>query len=403
MASKSGKMTPMMTQYTAMRRSLPDDVVLFFRLGDFYEMFFEDAQRAAPIMNVALTKRGGTPMCGVPFHAAEGYIGKLVKAGVRVAIAEQTSVPQPGKIVEREISQVISAGTVNDMNLLEDDRPNYLAAIFQQGRKFGLAFVDLTTGEFRVTEFGDPEALGDELSRIRPSELLVSEEQEEDFALVPSRQIYDGYAFLPDQAEYTLRDHFKVQSLDGFGCTGLTAAISAAGAVLHYLTNQMRRDIGHIRCLQSYSCNAHVLIDAASQANLELTMCRAGAKHTLLHALDRTKTPMGARKLRDWVLHPIRDLETLQARQNLIGGFVREPFVLSQTQDLLKSVRDIERIMGRLSQGSGNPRDMQSLGVSLREIPQLREFLDALGAGEEERGESGGGKNGNSKASASRT
>ncbi len=123
MASKSGKMTPMMTQYTAMRRSLPDDVILFFRLGDFYEMFFEDAQRAAPIMNVALTKRGGTPMCGVPFHAAEGYIGKLVKAGVRVAIAEQTSVPQPGKIVEREISQIISAGTIADLNLLEDDRP----------------------------------------------------------------------------------------------------------------------------------------------------------------------------------------------------------------------------------------------------------------------------------------
>lgn len=380
MASKSGKMTPMMTQYTAMRRSLPDDVVLFFRLGDFYEMFFEDAQRAAPIMNVALTKRGGTPMCGVPFHAAEGYIGKLVKAGVRVAIAEQTSVPQPGKIVEREISQVISAGTVNDMNLLEDDRPNYLAAVFKHGRKFGLAFVDLTTGEFRVTEFEDPESLGDELSRIRPSELLVSDEQEEDFALLPSRQIYDGYAFFLDQAEYLLREHFKVQSLDGFGCSGLTAALSAAGAVLHYLTNQMRRDVAHIRRLQTYSCNAHVLIDAASQANLELTMCRAGAKHTLLHALDRTNTPMGARKLRDWLLHPIRDLATLQTRQSFIGGFVREPFVLSQTQELLKSVRDIERIMGRLSQGSGNPRDMQSLGVSLREIPQLRDFLDALGA-----------------------
>ncbi len=379
MASKSGKMTPMMTQYTAMRRSLPDDVVLFFRLGDFYEMFFEDAQRAAPIMNVALTKRGGTPMCGVPFHAAEGYIGKLVKAGVRVAIAEQTSVPQPGKLVEREISQIISAGTIADLNLLEDDRPNYLAAVFKQGSKFGLGFVDHTTGDFRLTEFEDAEALGDELSRIRPSELLVSEEQEEDFALLPSRQIYDGYAFIPDQAEHTLRDHFKVQSLDGFGCAGLTAAVSAAGAVVHYLTNQMRRKVDHIRQIRTYSTINHVLIDAASQANLELTMCRAGAKHTLLHALDRTKTPMGARKLRDWILHPIRDLATLQARQNLIGGFVKEPFVLSQTQDLLKSVRDIERIMGRLSQGAGNPRDMQSLGVSLREIPQVREFLNALG------------------------
>ena len=182
MAKKSG-MTPMMKQYTAIRRSLPDDVVLFYRLGDFYEMFFDDAQRAAPIMNVALTKRQGTPMCGVPFHAAEGYIGKLVKANVRVAIAEQTSAPQPGKIVEREVTQVISAGTVNDLNLLESDLPNYLAAVFKSGKMLGLAYVDHTTGDFRLTEFSDVEALSDELARVRPSELLVSDEQgEADFA-----------------------------------------------------------------------------------------------------------------------------------------------------------------------------------------------------------------------------
>ena len=192
-------------------------------------------------------------------------------------------------------------------------------------------------------------------------------------------QVYDGYAFSPDQAEFTLKDHFKVQSLDGFGCGDLTAAVGAAGAILHYLTNQMRRDVGHVRQLQPYRCDSHVLIDGPSQANLELTQSRAGSKHTLLHALDRTKTPMGARKLRDWVLHPMRDLVALKARQDLIAAFVKEPFVLSQTQDVLKSVRDIERIMGRLSQGAGNPRDMQALGVSLREIPTVREHLSALG------------------------
>lgn len=369
----------MMEQYHSIRRSLPEDVLLMYRLGDFYEMFFEDAKEAAPILNVALTKRNEVPMCGVPFHAAEGYIGKMIKAGKRVAIAEQTTTPVPGKIVEREVTQVISAGTVSDLNLLESDRPNYLAAIFKSGREFGLAYADLTTGEFRVTEFGELEALGDELGRVCASELLVSDEQEGTFRDFPGVQIYDGYTFLPEQAEFTLRDHFKVQSLDGFGCAELTAAVGAAGAVLHYLTYQMRRDASHIRRLQPYQSESHVLIDAASQANLELIQSRAGSKHTLLAALDRTKTPMGARKLRDWVLHPIRDLDSLQARQNLIEAFVTEAFVLCQVQDELKSIRDVERVLGRLSQGVGNPRDMQALMVSLDRLPDLRTHLEALG------------------------
>ena len=174
--SSSGKLTPMMQQFQTIRRSLPDDVLLLYRLGDFYEMFLEDAQTAAPLMNVALTKRGGIPMCGVPHHAAEGYIAKLIKAGKRVAIAEQTTEPQPGKIVEREIKQIISASTIDNMNLLDADRSNYLAAVFQSKGRIGLAYVEHTTGEFKLTEFSDHESLLDELARIRPSELLYSDE-----------------------------------------------------------------------------------------------------------------------------------------------------------------------------------------------------------------------------------
>jgi len=376
--AKSGGMTPMMQQYYSMKRSLPDDVLLLFRLGDFYELFFEDAQEAAGILNVALTKRNGTPMCGVPHHAAEGYIGRLIKANKRVAIAEQTSEPKPGKIVEREISQLISAGTISDLNLLDADRPNYLAAIYQQKKTYGLAYVDLTTGDFRLTEMEDYSALQDELARIQPSELLASDEQDDTLGGLPNVQIYDGYVFLQDQAHYALKEHFKVQSLDGFGCSHLLAATGAAGAILHYLIHQMRRDVSHMRKLQPYSCHAHVLIDASSQEHLDLVQSRSGAKHTLLACLDRTQTPMGARKLRDWVLHPLRDLAILRDRQDWIGALSDQPFILHQLQESLKVVRDVERIMGRLSQGAGNPRDLQALGQSLQQLPEIRSHVEAL-------------------------
>lgn len=379
-ASGSGKLTPMMQQYQAMRRALPKDVLLFYRLGDFYELFFDDAKEASPILNVALTKRNGMPMCGVPYHAAEGYLAKLIKAGKRVAIAEQTTEPSPGKIVEREIAQIISAGTIDDLNLLDSAKSNYLAAVFQAAGKLGLAYVEHTTGEFRLTEFRERDALDDELARIRPSELLFSDEQAEAFDTLPGSQEYDGFAFLLDQAEYALREHFKVQSLEGFGCADLGPAVSAAGAVLHYLETQLRRKIDHVRSLQAYQTENFVLIDAASQANLDLVTSRSGGvKHSLLGAIDRTATPMGGRKLRSWVLHPLRDLDTLVARQDVIDALIREPFVLNQIQYSLKEVRDVERTLSRLSQGSGNARDLKTLELSLRKVPELREHLAALG------------------------
>ena len=376
----------MMAQYQAMRRSLPDDVLLFFRLGDFYEMFFEDATEAAGLLNVALTKRGGVPMCGVPHHAAENYIAKLIKQGRRVAIGEQTSEPVPGKIVDREISQIVSAGTIDNLSLLDDRRHNYLAAVYEHRNTFGLAVVDHSTGEFTVAEFPDQQQLEDELNRLAPSELLISDEQLQVLGGLPHSLPYDGYTFLLDQAVHTLRDHFKVQSLDGFGCAGMHSALGAAGAVLHYLSCQLRRSCDHLRGLAVRQVGEQVAIDTASQQNLDLVESRSGRQHTLLGVLDRTATPMGARKLRDWILHPISDARTLKARHDLIESFLAENFLLTKCRESLKNIRDIERCTSRLAQGSGNPRDLQALQTSLLQIPALRADLEALPSPESEPG-----------------
>ena len=370
--------TPMMKQYLAMRRELPEDVLLFYRLGDFYELFFQDAQIASPILNATLTKRNGIPMCGVPHHSAQGYIAKLITAGKRVAIAEQTTDPVPGKLVQREISQIISAGTISDLTMLDGSRANYLAAIYREGKRFGLAFVDHTTGEFEVAEFTDVAELADEVQRLQPSELLYCEEQKEILDALgrpAAAQSCDTYLFLLDQAIHSLTTHFKVQSLDGFGCTSMQPAICAAGAILQYVQFQLRRSVEHIRKLRVATPGDCVLIDAASQSHLELVTSRSGHQHTLLSSIDRTCTPMGARRLRHWVLHPLRDVSRLNQRQEVIASLLQEPMLLGQLRTLLKDVRDLERTSSRLSQGSGNGRDLQALASSLEVVPGIKTLL----------------------------
>ena len=371
-------LTPMMAQYQSMRRSLPADMILFYRLGDFYEMFFDDAKNASPIMNVALTKRGGTPMCGVPYHAAQGYIARLLKAGKRVAIAEQTSEAVAGKLVSREISRILTPGSIDDFELLDDQRPNYLAAVFRHGKSAGLACIDHTTGEFTIAEFADFGLLEDELDRISPSELLIPDHQTAEFGKLTNCLVYEGYTFLPEHATQLLKDHFNVHSLDGFGCATLHAASGAGGAILHYLIHQLRRPCDHLHPPHVRESADHVLIDSASQRNLDLVDSRSGKAHTLLGVLDRTATPMGARLLRDWILHPLRDLATLTFRQDIIAALLAEPYILSKCRESLKGIRDIERTTSRLSQGSGNARDLQSLCVSLCHVPTLRQDYSSL-------------------------
>jgi len=371
-------LTPMMQQYRRLRGSIPADTLLLFRLGDFYELFFEDAKEAADLLNVALTKRNGVPMCGVPYHAAPNYIAKLIKAGRRVAICDQTSEPQPGKIVSRDITQIISAGTVNDLDLLQAKRANYLGAVSVDDSVFGFAYADLSTGEFRLTQLEDRQSLFDELARVAPAELLVSDEQKEQFAKFTSALGYDSYAFLPEQAAFTLCEHFKVKSLDGFGCAQMPQAIAAAGAIVHYLKHQLRRNIDHVTALRSDAPSDHVLLDAATQTNLELVESRSSRDTSLLAVLDRTITSMGARKLRAWILQPLRNLMELERRQQMIANLLQEPDLLAALRASLKLIRDIERAVGRLSQASGNARDLVALKISLEQIPKLKSELQRL-------------------------
>ena len=368
----------MMQQYRRLRASIPADTLLLFRLGDFYELFFEDAKEASVLLNVALTKRNGVPMCGVPYHAAQTYIAKLIKAGRRVAVCDQTSEPQPGKIVSRDITQIISAGTVSDLDLLEAKRANYLGAVYAADGLFGFAYADLTTGEFRLTQLQDRQALLDELARVSPSELLVSDEQKTQFKDIAHALGYDSYAFLPEQAVFTLCEHFKTKSLDGFGCMHMPQAVAAAGAIVHYLKHSLRRKIDHFISLRCDAPGDYVLLDAATQTNLELVKSRNSREASLLAVLDRTVTPMGGRKLRAWILQPLRNLTELERRQQMIADLLQEPDLLASIRTELKSIRDIERAAGRLSQASGNARDLVALKSSLQRIPKLKAELQKL-------------------------
>ncbi|MBR3925347.1 MAG: DNA mismatch repair protein MutS [Akkermansia sp.] len=368
----------MMEQYLRMKQGLPDDVWLFFRVGDFYEMFFEDAVECSAALGLTLTKRQSIPMCGVPHHAAEAYIGQVVQAGRRVAIADQMTDPVPGKLVERQITRIISAGTLSDLTLLKENEHNYIIACYKDKKTWGLACADHTTGEFTVVDYDTREALSEEINRIRPQEMLVSDEQKDLFTGLPVTQYYDGYTFLPGVARPFLESHFRVHSLQGFGCAHLVAAIGAAAAILHYLKHQMRRSTDHLRRIALRPTDNAVLIDTASRANLDLVEARGGMRNTLLGTLDGTSSPMGARKMRDWVLHPICDLAELLRRQELIATFLSESFLMSKLRDTFKGVRDMERLTSRLAQNAGNARDLLALGTSLSLLPNIAEDLQAL-------------------------
>jgi DNA mismatch repair protein MutS len=373
----SETLTPMMQQYQALRRELPTGTLLLFRLGDFYEMFGEDATEASRILNVALTKRGATPMCGVPYHAARNYIEKLIAAGWRVAICDQVGEVTAGKLVRREISQVLSPGTLDDFGL-DDRKPNFLASLNKRGDTHGLAYCDLSTGEFRLTELDSIAALLDELARVSPAEILIPDHQADAFKQVTPQAPVDGYVFELEPASELLRAHFKVHSLDGFGCADLPAGTGAAGALLHYITRQMRRPAGHLKQLQPYRRSEFLILDAATQSHLELVQSRAGRGMTLLGALDRTATPMGARLLRDWILHPLKDAAGIEKRQDAIAALLDDAMLLGDLRSRLADIRDIERATARLSGPSGNARDLSALAQSLDRIPPLAASLGGL-------------------------
>jgi DNA mismatch repair protein MutS len=413
------QLTPMMTQYRRIKSELPKDALLLFRLGDFYEMFFEDAQTGAQLLNLALTARNGVPMCGLPHHAAHAYIGRLLKAGRKVAICDQLEDARPGKLVKREVTQILSPGTHFDERILVAERNNFLAAVYPGGRIFGLALVDLTTGDFMTTELENNSALLTELERLRPAEIIYPGEagalrdllrgsgrnsnveneplsrpaatpsppgREEGSVALKSNfgwilSGYDDWTFAPETALYTVRDHFKVASLDGFGLKDRTAAIGAAGGALHYLTQHLRRDVKHLTRLSFYNRNDYLALDYTTLRHLEILEPLhhdAPRNASLYGVINHTVTPMGARMLRNWLSQPLAAVEPIRRRQEAVQTFIGNSAALDNFRAQLSQVRDLERTLGRLSSGSGNARDLVALRLALEQIPAVKGILQSV-------------------------
>jgi len=381
----------MMAQYRRIKAELPKDALLLFRLGDFYEMFFEDAQTGAQLLNLALTARHGVPMCGLPFHAANSYISRILKAGRKVAICDQMEEPRPGKLVQREVTQILSPGTHFDERMLVAERNNFLATVFPGGKVTGLALVDLTTGDFLTTELESDPALVTELERLRPAEIIYPAEAIRVRDLLqgafPILNPYEGWVFTPETALFAVRDHFQVASLDGFGLKDHAAAIGAAGAALHYLTQHLRREVKHLTRLSFYRRSDFLTLDYTTLRHLEiLEPLNHDAPRTasLYGALNRTVTPMGARRLRDWLSQPLAATGPIHRRQDAVQSFLVAPGRLEELRAQLALVRDLERTLGRLSTGSGNARDLVVLSQALAQIPAVKQILRDLHAAQPE-------------------
>jgi DNA mismatch repair protein MutS len=382
MAAAESQLTPMMAQYRRIKGELPKDALLLFRLGDFYEMFFEDAQTGAQLINLALTSRNGVPMCGLPFHAANNYIARILKAGRKVAICEQMEDARPGQLVKREVTQILSPGTHFDERMLVAERNNFLAAVYPSGKISGLALVDLTTGDFLTTELENDSALLAELERLRPAEIILPAEAVSARSLLQSSfKIiggYDDWTFAPKTAFFTVREHFKVASLDGFGLKDKTAAIGAAGGALHYLTQNLRRDVKHLTRISFYQRSDFLILDYTTLRHLEILEPQhhdAPRNASLYGALNKTVTPMGARLLRNWLSQPLAKVEPVRQRQDAVQMFIENSFGLDAFRQQLAKVRDLERTLGRLSSGSGNARDLVALRMALEQIPALKQIL----------------------------
>jgi DNA mismatch repair protein MutS len=381
-------LTPMVLQYLDVKTTVPD-CILFFRLGDFYEIFFEDAQRASEILGITLTSRAKgaerIPMCGVPYHAARGYIAKLVEQGLKVAICDQTSKPKPGTIVRREVMRIVTPGMVLDDEVQEPKENRFLVALKLADDRTGVALVDASTGEFRAGSVATAQ-LGEELSRLGPRELLVEPAQKEHPALKRALQVFatpppvntlDPEGFETAKGKARLCQHFAVQSLDSFGLGDDPLAVGAAGAALRYLQETQKARPAHVVRLQGLSTGAHLVIDESTRGNLELVRTQRDGKRSgsLVGLLDRTVTALGARALQRWLLQPLWELPAIHARLDAVEELSKKGVLREELSGLLKRVGDIERLTSRLTLGQGNARDLFALGRSLGALPELGQKL----------------------------
>jgi DNA mismatch repair protein MutS len=388
------KVTPLRKQYLQIKSQHPDAIV-FFRLGDFYEAFDEDAEIAARELDIVLTSRPVSknqrvPMAGVPHHAIEGYIARLIEKGYRVAIAEQMDDTTSSGLVAREVSRVVTPGTVVEPALLEEKRPNYLAAVALDEDRAGIAYVDITTGEFATTQIAADE-VDQELARLQPRECLVptldvqADDSDRSFeTVVPGVHItpLPSYRFELGAARQTLLDHFRVAALDGFGCAGKPLAIRAAGAILQYLRETQKGALPQIIGLSTYSTTGFMQLDATTRRNLELTeTIRDRQKRgSLLGVLDETLTPMGGRLLRTRLTQPLLDCDALEERLDRVEVFYDATILRGKVREVLKDVPDLERLTNRVLGGSANPRDLVGIRKALEAIPDLLDVLSQSAA-----------------------
>ena len=377
----STKETPMALQYRRLRSQVPEGTLLLFHLGDFYELFNSDAHIAAKVLDLTLTQRNGMPMAGIPYHSAESYIRRLLRAGYRVAIADQLEEPKPGQLVRREIVKIISPGTVTESDSLDAAVPNYIAAIFADTKKQGLALLDSSTGEFLLGEFDSKEILEEHLLRYNPAEILTPANY------LPSKElmqqgvphsVHEDWCFCREEGEKHLLKHYKIHSLDGLGCQHLTVALAAVGGLWNYCQEVLRRSLAHVSYPKIIRQEDFMLLDPTTISTLELVQAQSptpNSPNSLLGLLDKTLTPMGARRLRQWILQPLRRISDITFRQKAIICLLKEESTLLGLRETLSHIHDIERIIGRLSQGGGNPRDLVSLLQSLSVLPKLKELV----------------------------
>jgi DNA mismatch repair protein MutS len=390
--------TPAMRQYLDAKHQYRDAIV-FFRMGDFYEMFYEDALVAARALELTLTSRSkdasgnGIPMCGVPFHAADGYVARLVKKGFRVAICEQVEDPKKAKgVVRREVVRVVSPGTLTDASYLDAREPAFLMAIARSEAReptFGAALIDLSTGQFSVAEYQGTaglEALADEVAVLRPREVVISKDQDGPSVIErivsltrfePAVTPADGWSFEPESARRALLDQLKTHGLEGFGLEGRTTAIQAAGALVTYLRDTQKADLAHVRAIGYRTATDSLTIDPVTLKHLEVVAgSEGGTQGSLLHEIDRTITSMGGRLLRGWLLRPLCALERIRDRLDAVEELAFRSTERGKFRDVLKTVHDLERLIGRVALGTAGPRDVVALRRSLDAVPRIRLLLD---------------------------
>ncbi|CCQ91973.1 DNA mismatch repair protein mutS [Nitrospina gracilis 3/211] len=383
--------TPMMQQYQSIKKEFPD-AILFFRMGDFYEMFNEDAKDASKLLDIALTSRNknkpnAIPMCGVPHHSANMYISRLVKSGKTIAICEQMEDPKQTKgLVRREVVRVITPGTVLDDNLLDPKSHHFLVSLYFGKEQTGLAALDMSTGLFKVTEL-PPSAenlLQDELAKLDPKEILIPENTANGNGAGPPALSGTGYFIQPvedwmfhhSQAHRILVEQFKTKTLDGFGCEAWPAAVSAAGALVQYLKETQKSALQHITSLSTFSTQDSMMLDQSTINSLELVQSSDGQrKHSLLGHLDATCTPLGARRLREWILKPLIRLEAIEQRLDLVGHYREHLLERNDLRERLKHIFDLERLLGKISMATCTPRDLIALKNSLRALPEIQEMI----------------------------